>query len=155
MEYALNEYEKDFVEEFHIPTIKKQINPAKLFGNPNETITIRVSDWGRDTKVIGRTKLLFPDTEVIFNKLAKKWKEETGLYSSIHKIVTHPLYIEIQNMGWKIVPFILKDLQREPEHWFVALQFITGVDPIPEKDYGNMKRMSKAWLKWGKEQNLI
>jgi hypothetical protein len=34
-------------------------------------------------------------------------------------------------MGGNVLPFILRSLMKEPDHWFVALKSITNEDPIP------------------------
>ena len=46
---------------------------------------------------------------------------------------------------------MLRDLEARPRLWVWALPRIAGVDPIPESDYGNIAKMSQAWLRWAKE----
>ena len=46
---------------------------------------------------------------------------------------------------------LLRELEKEPDHWFVALRTITGADPVAPEDAGRMDRMSAAWVRWGKE----
>jgi hypothetical protein len=59
--------------------------------------------------------------ETQFHKLAKTWKEETAYLSSVTTMANHPAYQEIIKMGWPVVPLILQELQRKPDHWFWAL----------------------------------
>ena len=65
-----------------------------------------------------------------------------------------PAYQAIIRMGKPAIPFILDELRREPDHWFVALKQITGEDPIPEEARGNMRGMADAWLKWGDDHGF-
>jgi hypothetical protein len=58
-------------------------------------------------------------------------------------------------MGSRVVPLILRDLRRKPDHWFWALAAITGEEPIPPEDAGNMQRMAQAWLRLGQERGWI
>jgi hypothetical protein len=46
---------------------------------------------------------------------------------------------------------ILAELEARPDHWFWALNAITGSDPVPQADRGIMEKMAKAWLAWGAE----
>lgn len=87
-----------------------------------------------------------------FCELAKQWKEERPYGADISEMVMHPAYQRIIGMGADVVPFLLKDLEREPEHWFWALYSITGVNPIPPKSEGKLEEMAKAWIEWGKKQ---
>ncbi len=66
-----------------------------------------------------------------------------------------PAYQKIIKMGRAALPLILADLQREPDHWFIALGSITGECPIPPDAYGYIDRMAEAWLKWGREHGII
>lgn len=61
----------------------------------------------------------------------------------------HPAYQRIIGMGDAAVPLILQELERSPDHWFWALNAITGADPVPESRRGVMSEMVKAWLEWG------
>jgi hypothetical protein len=89
-----------------------------------------------------------------FKKLASDWRKATSFHSSLMKKVSHPTYLKIIDIGMPVVPFLLKELEQNPDHWFVALQKITRADPIPEEAYGKMEKMSEAWLSWGRENNV-
>jgi len=87
-----------------------------------------------------------------FQMLVSQWYAERGATSSIEEMCTRPAYLSIMAMGPDALPLILGQLRSEgdnPDHWFVALHYITkGVDPVPDKDKGNMVKMSEAWLEW-------
>ena len=65
-----------------------------------------------------------------------------------------PAYQKIIAMGEAAIPLLLAELEREPDHWFIALHAITGVDPVPKESCGRLKDMTTAWLRWGKEHGF-
>ncbi len=85
-----------------------------------------------------------------FRRLEATWTAETGYLSSYTDIVAHPAFREIIALGKAVVPYLLADLEDRPRLWVWALPEITGTDPVPPADGGNMARMSAAWLHWGK-----
>jgi hypothetical protein len=88
-----------------------------------------------------------------FNTLAEQWRRETKFLSSLDEKVLHPAYQSIIAMGERAVPLVLEELDARHGHWFWALHFMTGVDPIPEG--ANIEKARFAWLEWGKEQGLL
>lgn len=90
-----------------------------------------------------------------FSTLAAEWKRDTVLLSSTSAITGHPAYRSIIALGPAVVPLLLRDLEREPLHWFEALQAITGDDPVSKQDYGRIPAMRDAWLGWGRSRGLI
>jgi hypothetical protein len=88
--------------------------------------------------------------EVTFLELAERWRRETGMLSIVSKMSLHPAYQRIIGMGQPVVPLILRDLEQEPDHWFWALQSITGENPVLPEQRGNLELMAAAWLAWGK-----
>ncbi|HET6884409.1 MAG TPA: hypothetical protein VFI31_29925 [Pirellulales bacterium] len=100
-----------------------------------------------------------PDTNeqlaATFLKLVEEWKNATGHLSNISQKVKHPAYQAIIAMGKPVVPLILRELEAEPNDWFVALTRITGEDPVPEVSYGVVNQMTSAWLRWGKSQGYV
>jgi AbrB family looped-hinge helix DNA binding protein len=90
-----------------------------------------------------------------FQALAEEWRRDTSLMSVVSRMVRHPAYQSIIGMGWSAVPLILRELQSKPDHWFVALSTITGEDPIPPSDAGDVRKMADAWIRWGKQRGYI
>src|SRR5882724_417694 len=88
--------------------------------------------------------------EATFHVLARQWKEACGLMSSTSAMVAHPAYQAVIELGPPVVPLLLRELEREPVHWFEALKAITGEDPVSPKDWGNIPAMASAWLAWGR-----
>ncbi len=93
--------------------------------------------------------------EAEFQSLARQWKEACGLLSSTSAMVADPAYQAIIELGQPVVPLLLRELEKEPVHWFEALKAITGEDPVSPKDWGNISAMASAWLAWGRERNLL
>ena len=90
-----------------------------------------------------------------FSELVERWRAETAFLSSVNELVLHPAYQRIIGLGPAAVPLLLSELQRQPDHWFWALHAITGENPVPATDAGNVQKMADAWLKWGKERGYV
>lgn len=97
----------------------------------------------------------FPRTETVeqcFRRLETQWKAETQFLSDAGKITNHPAFREIIGLGPEVVPLMLRDLESQPSLWVWALPEITGENPVPLSDGGNIRKMSDAWLEWGREK---
>lgn len=94
-----------------------------------------------------------PDDESSFRRLADQWLHETEHVSSVKQACMHPAYQRIIGMGPAIVPYLLRELAEQPDHWFWALRAITGADPAQTEDAVEGARM--AWWKWGKEKGYL
>ena len=95
------------------------------------------------------------EAEGQFHELAEQWRHETGMFSSVGKKAMHPVYQRIIGMGDRAIAPMLRELQRQPDHWFWALTYITGEDPVPLDSSGNVKQMAEAWIKWGRRKGYI
>ena len=85
-----------------------------------------------------------------FRRLEARWEDETAYLSSSTEIVGHPAFQEIIRLGPAVIPLMLRDLEQRPTLWVWALPAITGADPVPEVDRGNIVRMRDAWLAWAR-----
>lgn len=104
------------------------------------------------------TLLLSTNRESIepeFNDLVMQWKSERTATSSTTVIAMHPAYQRIIGMGKAALPLILRELDRELDHWFWALRAISGEDPIPFEHRGKMKQMAIDWLEWGRVKGYV
>lgn len=90
--------------------------------------------------------------EARFQRLAGVWLAETAAISSTSDLVAHPAFLEIVNMGPAVIPLLLRELERKTGHWHRALRRITGVEPVPRPEPGDIAEARAAWLRWGKEQ---
>jgi hypothetical protein len=90
-----------------------------------------------------------------FHELAHRWRSDVGPDSSTTAMAMHPAYQQIIGLGCEVVPLILREMERRPDHWFWALKAITGIDPVEPTLRGRIEEMAKAWLRWGRGQGLI
>ena len=58
------------------------------------------------------------------------WKKETSFSSNISDIVDNKSYLSIIDLGNDVVPLIIKDLMINYDHWFYALEILTGQNPV-------------------------
>jgi hypothetical protein len=93
------------------------------------------------------------DLAAKFNALADRWRRETRFSSSSEERVLHDAYQSIIAMGQQAVPLVLKELEKNGGHWFWALRFLTGVNPVPEG--ANIEAARKAWIEWGREHAYL
>ena len=107
------------------------------------------STWDKEKQKADR------DFRLTFVAHAERWRKETAIFSSVSDIVLNPSYQRIIGMGPDVVPLILRDLEKTNDHWFWALEAITGQNPITEDDRGRVKQMAKRWLEWGKAQQIL
>ena len=64
-------------------------------------------------------------------------------------------YQRIIGLGSLAVPLLLAELRRETDHWFWALEAITGENPVPTEVAGNVHAAAEAWLQWGRQKGLV
>lgn len=85
----------------------------------------------------------------------KKWKEETAAHSSPATIRMNRYYQKIIGLGDTIIPLILRELEREPNDWFYALEMLTKDEENPMTDDMGFKESISAWINWGKNKGYI
>lgn len=88
-----------------------------------------------------------------FNLLVEKWLRETAHVSSVKKASLHPAYQRIIGMGREAIPFLLRELQHKPDHWFWALNAVTGEDAAQAED--TFDGAVRAWLDWGHRNGYL
>lgn len=91
-------------------------------------------------------------TRDLFRDLAYQWKDETGHLSSVATRIGHPAYRKILSMGKTVIPYILEELEREPDHWFHALTLLSGENPIPRDFRGTVTDAADIWINWGSRE---
>lgn len=90
-----------------------------------------------------------------FARLCADWKHQSRFLSNSAQIALLKPYQRIIGMGSPAVPLILQELEREPDHWFWALEAITGVDPVPPEAAGRVREMAATWVRWGRENGML
>lgn len=141
----------EFISKFDLSFGSRQTNPN--FDRTNDwklidPLQTRVRQWVVERSTPNNVKIRF-------DRLERKWLEESSHLSSINDISTLWPYQEIMAMGPVVVPHILASLAEKPNHWFWALSAITGADPIPKSARGNIPAMRAAWLGWAESQGLV
>ena len=71
-----------------------------------------------------------------FERLADEWERDRPRGVDIEQMTKHPAYQSIIAMGDPAVPWLLQRLSEKPDHWFVALNAITGARPVPPESGG-------------------
>ena len=54
-----------------------------------------------------------------------------------------------------MLPLLLRELARDPDHWFWALEAITGQNPVPAEAVVSVATTVEAWLAWGRREGLL
>lgn len=91
-----------------------------------------------------------------FEQMTSQWKRDTAFSSSALEMADHPAYRAVVAVGGSAIPLILRDLERNgPHHWFLALQELTGQNPVSPAEQGHMRRMAEAWITWGYERGFL
>ncbi len=89
-----------------------------------------------------------PPIAARFSRLFLEWKEAVKYSSDLEQICTHPAYLKMIGMGEQVLPFIFDSLNESPQYWFVALESITGENPVKPESRGRIKLMTRDWLEW-------
>ncbi len=142
----------DLFRRFHQPVIILVASNDIGVGNESEAIIKNSADLLEH--YFFPFSRLWNTPEIKFQMLAKEWKNDTVFMSSLTDMAMHPAYQQIIGMGPIAIPLILDEMKNEPEFWFWALKAVSGDDPTSPEDQGNLKAMTKAWLKWGRGHNL-
>ena len=87
-----------------------------------------------------------------FRQLAQEWSTAVQDLSSVHDMVSHPSYLQIIGKGLQVVSYIIRELERAPDHWFVALEAIVGDSPVELDQRGNIFEMKEAWMIWAERE---
>lgn len=91
-----------------------------------------------------------------FDELLARWKSERPRFSSsTESLVNHPAYQEIIGLGPAVIPFILDEMKREPDYWFWALATLAETNPVPLESRGDLDKMTKIWLDWGRSNGCV
>lgn len=95
------------------------------------------------------------ELETEFYHLVAQWKDETKTIPFINQKSVHPAYQKIIGLGPVAIPMILRELNKDADHWFWALQALTRTNPVSPEDRGNMQKMRVAWLNWGRSKGYV
>jgi hypothetical protein len=82
------------------------------------------------------------DDRMLFDRFLKEWQHDTRFVSSVKAVTSHPSFMQIVNMGGNAVPFILKEIERQPSNLVWAL------NAIFHKKIGNGGTVTEACRLW-------
>ena len=91
--------------------------------------------------------------ERVFRESVDHWKSETVHLSSVAKIISRPSYLRIVGLGKPVLPLLIKELTDSPDHWFAALEAITGDNPVSSK--ATFDQAVQSWAEWWNQQQQI
>lgn len=96
-----------------------------------------------------------PELEIVFNGLAKNWREATSGYSLTMRRYANLSYQSILALEPKrgVISLILRELQQRPDRWFEALKALTKSNPA--QDAKTFDETVQSWLAWGKSEGYI
>lgn len=83
-----------------------------------------------------------------FKALYEQWLDDAMLDSLPTSMREHDSYKAIIAMGKRVVPLIAAELRRRPGFIFLALEDLTGADPVDGASMGNLRATTDAWLTW-------
>jgi hypothetical protein len=129
----------------------RKIGRYKFVGR---SFSSKVKGSARDLQAVGKAESL----EDRFASLVSAWREETQNLSSLTQILSHRAYqsiIDLGRRGEPVVPLILRDLDKNRGYWAMALQMITGENPVPPKHVGNPAKIREDWIKWGRRKGHV
>jgi len=108
-------------------------------------------DIARDPRTLEDPELL----RSVFQGLLKHWKGGTSAMSSTETMKQHPAYTAIISWGERAIPLLLSEMENNATRLMPALRQLTGENPIPPEDRGNVAQMREHWLRWGREHGYI
>ncbi len=82
------------------------------------------------------------------------WEEQTLLSSNMTEIINNSAYLSIIALGADVIPLIIQDLRNDENHWFSALESLTGSHPIKKEHKGIFNLMKSDWLDWA-DKNML
>ncbi len=95
------------------------------------------------------------DASLEFRRKAAEWHAETDDLASVARMVSHPAYLRIINIGKPVLPLILEDLRDNGGFWFPALEAIAGASVGTDEERANFRLLRQAWLRWGESRGLL
>lgn len=117
-------------------------SPSYRYKNEASIFLITASAGQREIEVTS------PRLELVLQNLIADWHDETFLTSSVDQMRQATALAEIVKFGYSAVPSIIREISKRPSFLFLALEAITGINPIKGPDRGNIEAMCEAWKEW-------
>ena len=124
-----------------------------------EASTLNINFSNAINTYIGRSVILLTKLEnqkfKEFVVLREKWKEETLFVSSGTILISNSAYKSIIHMGSLTIPWIFREMRKNDDHWFYALEKITGINPIKPESVGIIEKMKEDWFDWASQNDYV
>jgi len=119
-----------------------------------QTIQIQTHDIKLVRAMVDELLVIPQDSQLEkeFNERADRWERESSIHSSPGEKFFHRDYIRIIGKGERVVPFILKRLEKSKKDWLWALEHIIPEEENPAKGIEDFRDAVQAWLDWGKDK---
>jgi len=138
--------------DFFYPTIRETQRPVAV---SIESLFVSQNIQSSHIKFIGQSVFI----QAMYEQQLKEkfeyyrnlWITETMFSSNVSEITNNSAYRSIINLGYEVIPFILEDLKKSENHWFYALERLTGHNPITPEHRGIVNLMKADWLNWAEE----
>jgi hypothetical protein len=89
-------------------------------------------------------------------RLLTMWRDQTGFLSSTSARISHPAYQELIGLGTAALPFIFRDMEQTLDgHLSSALVAITGAQPVPSEEGGQIPKVAQQWLAWARRNGHL
>jgi hypothetical protein len=121
----------------HVASKRSKISPKPNRAQRNKAMTARLEEQAAKQ----------------FSQLALQLRRETRYESALDRIVSHPAYRKIVEMGDRALPHLLRDLKVQDGHWYWALAAITHTRPPKRKYIAGDDR--QFWLSWGRQHGYL
>lgn len=95
------------------------------------------------------------DVKAELKSLVRRMDERLGPASRLTERLFCAEYAAVIGLGPKVVPLLIKDLQRSLQPWFWALKAITREDPARHINPGDFHGIAAAWIAWGKDNDIV
>ena len=136
------------------PTVNSTVRVWRDTGHlkPNAMFSILP---GGGFSLVSDTAIADRATEQRFRQLASTWLRDTGYLSDPVRKFLDRSHLKIIAMGEKVLPLILRELEKKSGFWFVALDAISPENPVQPEDQVSFDATANAWLRWGRQRGLI
>lgn len=85
-----------------------------------------------------------------FTRLVDQWRYQTIYSSFVEEKTKHSAFKQIVAIGQDAIPLILREIYVRSDFLYLALQMITGENPVPQRDRGKVHAAVDAWIEWGR-----
>jgi hypothetical protein len=135
------------------------IEYVQPFGVTREANILNINFSNAMTSYVGNSIFLSKKVEAQkfrqFLNLKNKWKSDILFVSSGSIIISNSAYKDIIGFGPIAVPWIIRELKKNNDHWFYALEKITGENPIKEENIGRVDEMRNDWIDWASKNDYL